>query len=197
MECVSPILKSSDDYGPVIERFWEAIKNSHLIKSTTTCGTHVHVAPRTRKFHLSEVKMIAFACSYYEPYIISCLPMERRSDNYCKRNSNVARRLKSLKQLRSSQAIARIAKDIKELGDFDGVIHYMQHARFRLDRYVLWNFRNLHRIGTIEFRGGPQMHGPNKTIRWIHFVVAFVLMALHEVRTGRLFWYSSRSSRKL
>jgi len=180
MECVSPKLKSSDNYSYVIERVWEAIKNSHQVTSTTTCGTHVHVAPQTRTFHLNEVRKIAFACCYYEPYIISCLPVGRRENKFCKRNSNIAGRMGGLLRSKRSQALARIAADIQELYGFSSLIDYMQGDRHDEQRRALWNFQNLERTGTIEFRGGEQMFGPNKTIRWIHFVIAFVLMALHE-----------------
>jgi hypothetical protein len=196
MECVSPILKSSDNYSYIIERLWQAIKTSHHVKTTATCGTHIHVAPRTRAFQLSEARKIAFACSYYEPYVVSCLPTERRDHRYCKRNSNVAGRMGDLYRMRSSNALARIAADIKGLDHFGSLIDYMQGGRDGAHRRVIWNFQNLQGTGTIEFRGGKQMHGPNRTIRWINFAIAFILMALHEVSTLN-FWHSSASSQQL
>lgn len=55
------------------------------------------------------------------------------------------------------------------------------------NRYVLWNFQNIRRggSGTIEFRGGRGMRGPNRTKWVIGFVVGFIHLLLVEVRLGR------------
>ncbi|KAF3128896.1 hypothetical protein TWF594_011225 [Orbilia oligospora] len=74
--------------------------------------------------------------------------------------------------------MATIARDIKALPSTKSLIDYMQGE----SRYVLWNFKPLAnpRTGTIEFRGGRHLRGPNRTISWITFVVVFVMLTLEE-----------------
>jgi len=182
MECVSPILKSSNDWQSDIGQFWNAIRASHTVVRNQRCGTHVHIAPRTRQFSIEEAKKIAFACCYYEPYIVSCLPTDRRDNKYCRRNSQVAvERMGALFQQRTSKSLGIIAEDIRNIQDFEALIQYMHGTLAANRRTVLWNFQNLvGDKGTIEFRGGRQMLGHHRTIRWINFVITFALMAIQE-----------------
>ncbi len=183
MECVSPILKSSGQWEAVIENVWEALRDMFEVQKSLSCGTHIHVAPWKRNYTLGEAKTIAFACCYYERYIVSCLPTARRDNPYCMRNSKVSSRMGHFYQLKTTDGLAWIAYDINTRNDFGQLISYMQGASN--DRRVLWNFCNLcdSSKGTIEFRGGRHMRGWHRAVAWVAFVQVFVLMALEEVRT--------------
>jgi Putative amidoligase enzyme len=186
MESVSPKLKSSNCWEIDIRNFWNAMREMFEVQKSPTCGTHVHLAPWERKYTLQEAKTIAFACCYYERYVISCLPKERRDYDYCRLNSMVATKMGKLYQAKTSNGLAQIASDINALDDFDGLIGYMQGGLELERRKVLWNFRNLRdqSKGTIEFRGGRHLRGPRRAIAWITFAQVFILMALDEVRSS-------------
>lgn len=187
MECVSPIIESPSDCDYIVHQFWKAIKASHTPARSPSCGTHVYVAPLGRAFTLAELKKIAFACCYYEPYVVSCIPRERRDLDYCQRNSHRADKMGRLVRSRSSAAINTIASEIRGVTGRQGLIRYIQGGLGHESRRAIWNFQNTQdgHKGTIEFRGGRQMLGPHRTIRWINFAISFVLMALHEVSNAK------------
>ena len=186
MESVSPILKSSDNWETEIKNFWNALRAMFEVQKTFTCGTHIHLAPWERKYTLREAKVIAFACCYYERYVISCLPEERRDHGYCRRNTMVATEMGKQYEANTSDGLAQIASDINALDDFEELVVYMQGGTEFARRRVLWNFRNLcyGTKGTIEFRGGRHLRGPNRAVAWITFAQVFILMALEEVSSS-------------
>jgi len=189
MECVSRIMKSDSRWQPEIRTFWKILRELFNVQKTASCGTHVHVAPWQRRYSLAEVRTIAFACCYYERYIVSCMPTERRDYDYCRRNSKVVQRMGQLYRKKTRGGLAQIATDILATTNFNEIIIYMQGSA-EGNRRVLWNFRNLTSSGTIEFRGGRHMRGSERTVRWISFVVVFILMALDEVSSRQP--YNSR-----
>lgn len=178
MESVSPILDSSTSWETKIEKFWRVLRKMFEVEKSN-CGTHIHIAPIGRNYTLKEAKTIAFACCYYERYIISCLPEERRNHEYCRRNTQVATKMGQLYEARTSRSLVQIASDLNTLSRFEDLITYMQGD----NRRVLWNFHNLcyNSKGTIEFRGGRHLRGPIRSMAWITFAQVFVLMALDEV----------------
>jgi hypothetical protein len=190
MESVSPIMYLNDHWEDKISRFWRAMHSLFGVRKNHTAGTHVHVSPVSRKFTLCEVKTIAFACCYYEPYVVSLLPVERRDYRYCQRNTKVAPRMGALYRRRTSAAMMKIASEIRGKISMKGVCVYVQGGLDSAHRTVLWNFQNLaHSKPTVEFRGGRHMRGPVRTLRWIAFVIVFISLALDEVRSfGALGW---------
>lgn len=187
MESVSPILNSSHGWELDIRNFWATLRDMFEVQRSLSCGTHIHLAPVNRNYTLQEAKTIAFACCYYERYIISCLPEERRDHFYCRRNTKVATKMGKLYEARTKNGLAQIASDINGLFDFEDLIIYMQGNTTAEGRRVLWNFRNLYFGGagsksTIEFRGGRHLRGPRRAVAWITFAQVFILMALDEVR---------------
>ncbi len=184
MECVSRVLESSGEWATEISDFWATVRAMFELRKSPSCGAHIHIAPWKRSYTLKEVKTIAFACCYYERYIVSCLPTERRDQDYCRRNTKVATRMGSLYQAKTTNGLAEIASDINALNSFNQLVDYMHGEGADWNRRrVLWNFLNLlKQTCTIEFRGGRQMLGPRRTLAWIAFAQVFILMALHEVR---------------
>jgi hypothetical protein len=181
MESVSPILDSSTRWDLDIQAFWRVLREMFEVEKSD-CGTHIHIAPMGRRYTLKEAKTIAFACCYYERYIISCLPEERRDHDYCRRNTRVATKMGQLYEARTSKALVQIASDLNTLSMFEDLVTYMQGSTHG-DRRVLWNFHNLcyGSKGTIEFRGGRHLRGPIRSVAWITFAQVFILMALDEV----------------
>jgi len=182
MESVTPVLYFNHNWADTMRKFWDVLLRMFKVKKNLTAGTHVHVGKGARsRFTLKEAKAIAFASCYYEPYVISLLPVERRDYRYCRRNTKVAGRMGQLYRKRSESAISQIASDIKRKTNRKGLCTYVQGGMDAGHRSVLWNFQNLmNKKGTIEFRGGRHMRGPRITLRWITFVIVFVLMALEE-----------------
>ncbi|KAF3226248.1 hypothetical protein TWF106_000742 [Orbilia oligospora] len=178
MESVSPVRNfNEDEWKAEMRKFWSSMKSMFEVQRNRSCGSHIHVAPWGGKFTLKQAKTIAFACCYYEPYVVSLMPKERRDNTYCQRNSRISPSSMMSFLFRNGN-MATIARDIKAVSSTESLIDYMQGE----SRYVLWNFRPLAnpRTGTIEFRGGRHLRGPNRTISWITFVVVFVMLALEE-----------------
>jgi hypothetical protein len=182
MEIVSPVLKSYENWEEQVAALWHVVKDNFKVYKNETAGTHVHVAPIDRSFKLCEMKAIAFACCYYEPYILSILPYERRNHRYCNRNSNVVQPMGDLVRAQSVCGVWTLREEINSLESVEQVCEFLQGGMKKEHRYVLWNFQNLaRRTGTIEFRGGRHLRGPVKTMWWITFVVVFVSMAIDQV----------------
>lgn len=63
--------------------------------------------------------------------------------------------------------------EIQMINDKERLKNFMQS-----DRRVLWNFEHVvpgnRCTGTVEFRGGRGLRGPNRTKWWIAFVLSFV-----------------------
>ncbi|KAK6335008.1 hypothetical protein TWF718_010450 [Orbilia javanica] len=174
MKSISPVRNFNDgSWRREINVFWSAMSSMFEVKKSTTCGSHIHIAPWGEGFTLQQTKTIAFACCYYEPYVISLMPQERRDHPSCKRNSRASMRISSLFQAGQMSTIARV---IRGQTSTQSLIECMQGDT----RYVLWNFKPLLGSGTIEFRGGRHLRGPNRTTAWITFVVLFVMLALKE-----------------
>lgn len=84
---------------------------------------------------------------------------------------------------------------VKRRGSKRGIRDFMQLSGSvsgsvgeRRDRYVLWNFDNVleGRSGSVEFRGGRGLRGPERTKRWVAFVVAFVHFCVGVVSLSSL-----------
>jgi hypothetical protein len=170
MKSVSPILNSSEEWEDDIKDFWIALRKMFEVRKSLACGTHIHLAPWKDNYTFQEAKTVAFACCYYERYVISCLPEERRDHEYYRRNSRVATKMGRLYQGKTSDGIVQIASDTNGMKRIEHLIVYMQ-GDIETSQRVLWNFRNLCNgsKGTIEFRGGRHLRGPNRTIAWITF----------------------------
>jgi hypothetical protein len=64
-----------------------------------------------------------------------------------------------------------------------GQICELMQGTDRGSHYVLWNFQNVvGASGTIEFRGGRHLRGPNRSKWLITFTVAFISITLKQVR---------------
>lgn len=180
MESVSRVLYGQrGSWDPEIDKFWAQLLAMFTVKINKTCGTHVHFAPWGRRYSLHELHTIAFAVVYYEPYVVSCLPVERRDYQYCKRNTKMAQ---PLGQLFNSGQLTTVASYIRSQSTPSALINFIQGGLDGSHRYALWNFQNQTKTsGTIEFRGGRHMRGPNRSRAWITFVLVFTTMAIGEV----------------
>ena len=146
------------------------------------CGSHVHVSPAKGNFDLGELQAIAFAVIWYDQEVQQILHSCRRDSDYCRRNAAHSPELKD-KNLENIAQIINNAYDKKHL------VKIIQGLD-KDDRRVLWNFQNVTPMswirtsatGTVEFRGGRCLRGPARTKRWIVFAIAFVILAIQEVR---------------
>ncbi|EGX46531.1 hypothetical protein AOL_s00109g103 [Orbilia oligospora ATCC 24927] len=153
MESVSPVRNfNAGEWRVEKKKSRSIMKTMFEVKKNRSCGSHIHVAPWRDKFTLKQAKTIAFACCYYDPYIISFMPEERRDHRYCQRNSKVSPKMSLPFE---NGDMAAIAKDTRKLSSTESLIDYMQGESTE-SRYFLWNFQPLAnpRTGTIEFRGG-------------------------------------------
>jgi hypothetical protein len=158
------------------------MKKVFKVEKNFTCGSHVHVAPKGRHYTLPELKIIAFAIITHEHLLDAFLPKQRLDNRYCKKNSAVSVWLRHFfANGISSQTFSTIATFLRAKNSKVDIKRLMQGVE-RSDRYVIWNFANIENSGTIEFRGGRHLRGPNRTYWWITFAVSFISLALREVR---------------
>lgn len=161
--------------------FWDAMRKVFKVRENFTCGSHVHVAPFGRKYTLPELKTIAFAVVVYEDLVHYILPAARQENTYCKRNSAVSPKLKELLQSgKNKNSFSAVGNRIKQIQTKQDLWVLMQ-GNEPGGRYVIWNFKNIFGSGTVEFRGGRHLRGPNRTLWWITFAIAFVSLALKMV----------------
>lgn len=150
-------------------------------RRSSRCGSHIHVSPGERRFHLSELKAVAFAVVWYNSEVQEILHRCRRNADYCRPNLMHSRLL----QGKSISEIAFIINDAPNEADLVRAIQGWEKD----DRRTLWNFQNVtaHQpwsqpsSGTVEFRGGRCLRGPVRTKRWIAFAIAFIMLAIEEV----------------
>ncbi|KAK5171432.1 uncharacterized protein LTR77_004576 [Saxophila tyrrhenica] len=166
---VSPILFTSKDWEAEIDGLWKAqLEVFRMPEKATECGSHVHISPGTARIWTDEQpRNIAVGVARYEEYLAEMLPVARRDNSYCLKNTASSTRLRDLcSHDYSGSALLAAAKDCSR----SELIQLMQ-----TDRKVVWNFKPAATggIGTIEFRGGRHLRGPVRTKRWIAFAVSF------------------------
>lgn len=187
MEVVSPRLDTTQHLSSILSDFWEAMRVHFNPQKDTSCGGHVHVTPVSlnNKFSFRSLKKIAFATIAYEDFVTAILPPVRRTNQYCKPNSQSLESgvRETLLWGKSTAALAQVARDIRTKTNEAELWVYIQG-----DRYVLWNFQNIFPnpktgrcTGTVEFRGGNQFLGTKGTLAWVAFVLGFITLALKEV----------------
>lgn len=158
------------------------------IQQNFTCGSHVHVTPSNRLYGLQELKIIAYAIITQEQLVNAFLPIQRRENPYCRKNSKVSPELRAaFKNGKSKSVFMSLGDRIMAMSSSSQIRELMQgtgpHAR-----YVIWNFNNIvvGGSGTIEFRGGRHLRGPARTFWWLTFAIAFISLALNEVSNKML-----------
>jgi hypothetical protein len=183
LEAVSPILHITNEWEKELTLFWAAIRKVFKVMENYSCGSHIHVAPVGRKYTLAELKTIAFAIVTHEHFVKSMLPSARRDNRYCNLNSEVSPQLKALLQNGKNATVFKtIGERIKSMQNSNQIMELMQGTS-QGARYVVWNFKNIAsgRSGTIEFRGGRHLRGPNRSFWWITFTIVFISLALKKV----------------
>ncbi|KAL2076226.1 hypothetical protein VTL71DRAFT_1169 [Oculimacula yallundae] len=182
LEAVSPILTTDEQWEADIDMFWSSwSKVFHMPTSSNACGSHIHVSSSSKNFSVAQLRRIAFGVFLYENNVLQILPASRRTSKWCKSNFSTSAfswdkeyditDTQHLKSMRDS-----IWNDFETEGDLDELPRLMQWD----SRRVLWNFQNIRKSGTIEFRGGPRLRGPVHTKRWIAFVVSFIHMCVSK-----------------
>ena len=156
------------------------------VKENFTCGSHIHIAPTGRKFLLRELQSLSYAIITHEHLVNALLPPASTNNAYCKPNSTVSTQLQNhFRAGRNRASFTAVREVIKRMRNVCEVWALMQGTEVQ-GRYVVWNFKNTAvagGTGTVEFRGGRHLRGPNRTFWWITFVVAFVSLALRKVST--------------
>lgn len=152
------------------------------IQQNFTCGSHIHVSPFNRTYYLDELKIIAFAIITQEQLVHEFLPANRRTNDYCKKNSKVSSSLiETFKRGKNKLTFEVLGNKIKAINSASQIFELMQGAA-NGSRNVIWNFKNtVGQSGTIEFRGGRHLRGRNRTFWWLTFTIAFISLALKEV----------------
>ncbi|KAK5457171.1 hypothetical protein LTS15_004952 [Exophiala xenobiotica] len=179
LEAVSRVCDTAYNWEDEIDFFWtswgEVFK---LPRRSAKCGSHIHVSPGPDKcFTLMELKKIACGIIYYADNLTDMLPQSRRNNQYCQMNWEV---LGIGWGNCDSEDMRQAMKTIWEIDDKGRLKNFMQD-----DRYVLWNFEHVAPTdtcnscsGTVEFRGGRGLRGPNRTKWWIAFVLSFIQLCI-------------------
>ncbi|KAJ6128017.1 amidoligase enzyme-domain-containing protein [Penicillium samsonianum] len=182
IEAVSPVLSTSQHWETEIDLFWTSWgRVFELPRRSAKCGSHIHVSPGPNKrFTLTELKKIACGIVFYANNLNDMLPAPRRNNAYCQKNWETSRvgvwyENGSNNDVRLTMEQIWGVDDERELEDF------MQD-----DRRVMWNFEHTvpgnRCTGTVEFRGGRGLRGPNRTKWWIAFVVSFIQLCISSKR---------------
>jgi hypothetical protein len=184
LEAVSPVLKAGTQSAEdELLLFWEAMRKVFKVQKNFSCGSHVHVTPPGKRYTISQLRSLAWAVVVSENNLLEYMPPERRQSNsYCRRNSEVSPTLRIQFQAgRSGTTLAAIRTLIRNAQTPDKVFEIMQGTG-QGARYVVWNFKNTvgQGSGTIEYRGGRHLRGPNRALWWVTFAVAFVSMSIRE-----------------
>lgn len=190
LEVVAPKLMAGDVWEHQIRLVWQAIRDLFRVKKhAISCGSHVHVAPTSRAFTLDELKLIAMFTVIHEDSILKTLHTTRENHKYCERNTKIEGtglwddfgRVKHGRQLSyfREDGLRACQLAIADISSKTELVEYIQGE----ERRVLWNFRNIlpGGSGTVEFRGGRHLRGPNRTISWATFGILFIDLALRSV----------------
>ncbi|KAH6633759.1 putative amidoligase enzyme-domain-containing protein [Boeremia exigua] len=182
LEAVSPVMKTNRrDWKENLRIFWLAMNAVFDVQRNFTCGSHIHVAPQGRKFSMAELKTIAFAVITQEHMVKSLLPRARSTNGYCQRNSKLSPKLIDyFRDGKNARSFATVKTAIQRMTTRAQILDLMQG----IERFVIWNFKNIETTHTIEFRGGRHLRGPNRTFWWIAFAVSFISLALKENTIG-------------
>lgn len=145
------------------------------------CGSHIHVStPPEQNFNREQLRSIVFGVILYEGNVLQLLPESRRGNKYCEPNSAKIWELEHLDY--DLEEVRNMIWD--RFGDDDTIGYDLPDFMQGDSRKVLWNFQNIRKSGSIEFRGGPRLRGPIHTKRWIAFVVSFIHMCIsNKVRS--------------
>lgn len=176
-EVVSPIFRTCEDWETPILRFWQARRKVfHNPKDHPSCGSHIHVAPSTKRWTLPQLRNICAGIVHFEPWIDMMLPSSRRNNSYCQRNTLNTNLYTVCKPLITK---GWFDAGIFEMLDWTMIIPFMQH-----NRNVLWNFKHVHAAGrgSIEFRGGKCQFGIRGTRAWIAFGIGYLHLLQGLVR---------------
>lgn len=182
-EAVSPRLETRKQWEDEIDAFWSAMRAVfHMPRRMLRCGSHVHVSPGRGSFHLTELQAIVCAVFFYDEQVQHVLPKGRRNHHYCVPNKRHSRYLSG----KSMREVAALINAVQNKLELVKIVQGLTEG----DRPMLWNFHNVTvmpfttqpAIGTVEFRGGRCLRGPARTKRWISFAVAFIALAIQEVR---------------
>ena len=104
-------------------------------KKSSRCGSHVHVFPGELRFHLSELKIIAFAVVWYSAEVQEIFHRCRRNADYCRHSVTLSRIL----QGESISEIAFIIDGAPKEAD----LVKATREREKDDRRTLWILQNL------------------------------------------------------
>ena len=180
LEAVSPILRTDEHWEDEIDNFWEAWgRVFHLPRRSAKCGSHIHVSPGPNKrFTLYELKAIASGVIFYDDNLDDILPRPRQHNKYCQRNWENSQ---SLAMWYTDGDKRTLAPTILRIYDCDTILELKNLMQD--NRRVLWNFEHAlpGSTGTVEFRGGRGLRGPNRTKWWIAFVIAFIQLCISQV----------------
>jgi hypothetical protein len=190
-EAVSPIYHFYDNkWRQALVNFAIAFENSPFyLRDSRHAATHVHVARSNQPFTLHEMKTICFATIVYEAHIFKMLPPHRQQSKYCRGVNNggghiITRQFRGGFDPKAVHCVWELQDILLRIRNLESLVEFVQGA----ERHMLWNFMNtIHTpgkvpTGTIEFRGGHQATSAWVGRRYVSLAVAFIQLALKEVR---------------
>ncbi|KAK3899261.1 hypothetical protein C8A05DRAFT_37131 [Staphylotrichum tortipilum] len=155
--------------------------NAHFELTTThQCFTHVHIAPASGYWELSQAKSLARSALYFERCLDALVPPYRRRSVWAKSNRNnvyfqALSMTECFTQIDAQTSFSGLAARMSwcdadsptgvALGAQPGVD--FQHSTFR------WNFVNLNEgggLGTVAYRQPPGSTSGSEVISWVMLV---------------------------
>ncbi|KAJ5418404.1 amidoligase enzyme-domain-containing protein [Penicillium crustosum] len=171
IEAVSPVLSTVADWQTEINLFWTSWDRVfEMPRRSAKCGSHIH-------YRLLREQSERHA------------PLPRRNNTYCQNNWETSL-VGSMYKSGSKKDVRQTMERIWKIKNEEELKRFMQE-----DRRVMWNFEHTvpgaRFTGTVEFRGGRGLRGPNRTKWWIAFVVSFIQLSI----SSNQFPYKSPSNR--
>jgi Putative amidoligase enzyme len=172
-----------------------------VIPTNTTCGTHVHLSPRSASWSLEDLQKLSCCVLYFERAFEVLYP-EAYRDPYTlpdviswrkvyTKNAGKNKRAKHAKanwvdnrrfgvQYATNVDLICGTKDIPALIGLMNPLQEDYNRKDQYDRTFAWNFKNLLSggSGTVEYRRPPGVQNANACIYWVRLAIAFVKAAM-------------------
>jgi hypothetical protein len=178
VEIVTPKILADSNLPRIIDHFWSVLDANFDFRQEFSCGFHVHISSASQAYSMAQLRQMAKAVTFWEPFTARCAPPSRQDRVVGMCDSNV------------SADGTSVGADLYRLGPWRGLTHafsYIDRAErddivmyVCPDKYRAWNFNPCRAggFGSIEFRRAPGVVNVKKAKHWIAFVMAFVEMAI-------------------
>jgi hypothetical protein len=185
-------------WKPLVERIWWALDQRGGVSTNTTCGTHVHLSPKSTTWTLKDLQKLSCCILYFERAFEVLYPEARRECSAAHSRREIyaenARKNKRAKHAKANWVDNRkfgaqysnnvdLICGTKNIVELIGLMNPLGQEYNRsdvFDRAFAWNFNNMKQggTGTVEYRRPPGVQRLNACISWVRLAITFVRAAI-------------------